>query len=141
LGTRTNSGELEDVPNFEHVPNFASRPPSEGIVRRAGFCYIESMADIKGDESRIFQVPCPCCGAALWVDGTLREVIRSEKLKKVKGSLDDLVAKEIKREEEMGSKFEATFELHKQRHSAVEEKFLKALADADKEEEKPGEEE
>ncbi len=94
------------------------------------------MADKEGEKSRVFQVACPCCGASLWVDESLREVIRSEKVKKAKGSLDDLVAKEIKREEEMGSKFEATFELHKQRHTAAEEKFLKALADADKEEEK-----
>jgi len=94
------------------------------------------MADKEGDKSRVFQVACPCCGASLWVDESLREVIRSEKVKKAKGSLDDLVAKEIKREEEMGTKFEATFDLHKQRHSAAEEKFLKALADAEKEEDK-----
>ena len=99
------------------------------------------MADKEGEKSRVFQVACPCCGASLWVDGTLREVIRSEKVKKAKGSLDDLVAKEIKREEEMGSKFEATVELHKQRHTAAEERFLKALADADKEEVKPDKEE
>lgn len=94
-------------------------------------CYIRRMAETK-DKPGVFQVTCPCCGALLWVDGESRSVMRSEKPKKAKGSLDDLLVKEKARTDQFGRKFEATFELQKEKHNKADELFKKALEKAEK---------
>jgi hypothetical protein len=94
-------------------------------------CYILGMAEIK-EESRVFSVVCPCCEATLWIDGETRAVLRSEKAKKKKGSLDELLVKENKRQSEFDRKFDATFELQKEKHSKADELFKKALEKAEK---------
>lgn len=105
------------------------------MLKRPGrLCYIRPMADTK-DEAHVFSLTCPCCEATLWVDGETRAVLRSEKAKKKKGSLDDLLIKEHKRQSEFDRKFEATFELQKEKHSKADELFKKALEKAEKGEE------
>ncbi|OGD22060.1 MAG: hypothetical protein A2Y70_00115 [Candidatus Aminicenantes bacterium RBG_13_64_14] len=89
------------------------------------------MADDK-DRPGVFQLTCPCCEAVLWVDGESRAVLRSEKAKRKKGSLDDLLVKEHKRQSEFDRKFDATFELQKEKHSKADELFKKALEKAEK---------
>ncbi|MGD1009214.1 MAG: hypothetical protein ABR951_03580 [Candidatus Aminicenantales bacterium] len=89
------------------------------------------MAD-KEDKPGVFQVTCPCCGALLWVDGETRAVLKSEKAKKAKGSLDELLVKEKARTDQFGRKFEATFELQREKHSKADEMFKKALEKAEK---------
>ncbi len=84
------------------------------------------------DEAHVFSVVCPCCGATLWIDGGTKSVLRSEKAKKAKGSLDDFVAKEQKRQSEFDRKFDATFELQKEKHSKADEMFKTALEKAEK---------
>jgi Zn-finger nucleic acid-binding protein len=86
----------------------------------------------KEDEARVYSVVCPCCGATLWIDGGTQSVLRSEKAKKAKGSLDDLVVKEHKRQSEFDRKFDASFELQKEKHSKADELFKKALEKAEK---------
>jgi hypothetical protein len=91
------------------------------------------------DKSRVFQVVCPCCEATLWVDGESRSVLQSEKAKRKKGSLDDLLAKEKKRTEEFGRKFDSTFELQQKKLEKADEKFRAALTgikDGDADDEK-----
>ena len=88
------------------------------------------MSEIK-DEGNVFSVACPCCGATLWIDGATRSVMRSEKAKKAKGSLDDLLVKEHKRQSEFDRKFDATFELQKEKHNKADELFKKALEKAE----------
>ena len=101
-------------------------------------CYIRGMADAK-DEVHVFSLTCPCCEATLWVDGETKAVLRSEKVKKKKGSLDDLLIKEHKRQSEFDRKFDATFELQKEKHNKADEIFKKALEKAEKgEDEEPG---
>lgn len=100
-------------------------------------CYIRRMAETK-DKPGVFQVTCPCCGALLWVDGESRAVMRSEKPKKAKGSLDDLLVKEKARTDQFGRKFEATFELQKEKHNKADELFKKALEKAEKGEDEEG---
>ena len=96
------------------------------------------MADTK-DEAHVYSLTCPCCEATLWVDGETRAVLRSEKAKRKKGSLDDLLVKEHKRQSEFDRKFDATFELQKQKHVKADELFKKALEKAEKgEDEEPG---
>ena len=108
------------------------------LKRGGGLCYIRPMAEIK-DEARVFSLTCPCCEATLWVDGETRAVLRSEKAKRKKGSLDDLLVKEHKRQSEFDRKFDATFELQKEKHSKADELFKKALEKAEKgEDEEPG---
>jgi Zn-finger nucleic acid-binding protein len=102
-------------------------------------CYIRGMADTdKKDEARVFPVVCPCCEATLWVDGETRTVLRSEKAKKKKGSLDDLLVKEHKRQSEFDRKFDATFELQKEKHSKADELFKQALEKAERGEDGEG---
>jgi hypothetical protein len=88
------------------------------------------MAETK-DDSRVFSVVCPCCGATLWLDGETKSVLRSEKAKRAKGSLDDLLVKEHKRQGEFDRKFDATFELQREKHSQADELFQKALEKAE----------
>ena len=96
-------------------------------------CYIRGMADTPPkDGGRVFSVVCPCCGAALWIDGETRSVLRSEKAKKAKGSLDDMLVKEQKRQSEFDRKFKATFELQKEKHDQTDALFKKALEKAEK---------
>ncbi len=94
-------------------------------------CYIRGMAEPK-DDSHVFSVVCPCCDATVWIDGETRAVLRSEKAKKKKGSLDDLVVSEHKRQSEFDRKFDATFELQKEKHVKADELFKKALEKAEK---------
>ncbi len=89
------------------------------------------MADVN-DKPGVFPVTCPCCGATLWVDGGSKAVMRSEKAKKAKGSLDELLVKEKARTDQFGRKFEATFELQKEKHAKADEMFKKALEKAEK---------
>jgi len=91
------------------------------------------MADTK-DDSHVFSLVCPGCEATLWIDAETRAVLRSEKPKKKKGSLDDLLVSEHKRQGEFDRKFDATFELQKEKHSQADELFKKALEKAEKDE-------
>ena len=100
-------------------------------------CYIHGMAETKND-ARVYSVVCPCCQATLWIDGETKAVMRSEKAKKIKGSLDDLLVKEHKRQSEFDRKFDATFELQKEKHSKADELFKTALEKADKGEDEEG---
>jgi len=84
------------------------------------------MAKMK-KESHIFQVECSCCHAKLWVDPVTKEVLESEKAKKKKGSLADLLLKEKKKKEEVDRRFTATAELAKERQKMAKEKFEKAF--------------
>jgi Zn-finger nucleic acid-binding protein len=90
------------------------------------------------DEAHVYSVVCPCCGATLWIDGGTKSVLRSEKAKKAKGSLDEFLAKEHKRQSEFDRKFDATFELRKEKQSKADELFKKALEKAEKGEEEEG---
>lgn len=97
-------------------------------------CYIRPMAETK-DDAHVYSVVCPCCGTTLWIDGGTRSVLRSEKAKKAKGSLDEFLVKEHKRQSEFDRKFDASFELQKEKHSKADELFKKALEKAEKGEE------
>ncbi|MGB7295194.1 MAG: hypothetical protein WBC70_06345 [Candidatus Aminicenantales bacterium] len=81
----------------------------------------------------VFEIVCPCCRSVLWVDGVSREIVKTEKQAARKiGSLDDLLEKEKKRQDEFERKFEATAELERQKKEKAKEAFKKALVDADK---------
>jgi hypothetical protein len=81
----------------------------------------------------VFEIVCPCCRSVLWVDGITREIVKTEKhAAKKKGSLDDLLENEKKRQEEFERKFEATAELERQKKEKAREAFEKALENVDK---------
>jgi len=86
------------------------------------------------NKDHIIRLVCPGCRLVLWVDCNTQEVIKTEKGKKEKKSLDDLLLKEKKRQEEFGRKFELTAELEKKKLEKAEELFKKGLSKADKEE-------
>jgi len=85
-------------------------------------------------KQHVFQIECPCCHSLLWVDSFTHDVIKSEKGKKKKGSLDDLLLKEKKKREEFERKFEATSEMQKERRKKAQEIFEKVFTDIGKEE-------
>lgn len=83
----------------------------------------------------VYQIICPCCQSVLWVDGVSQEIIKTEKhAAKKKGSLDDLLEREKKRQDEFDRKFEATAELERQKKEKAEKAFEKAWSKLDKEE-------
>lgn len=87
----------------------------------------------KKEKSEVFEVLCPCCHSALWIDPVTQEVIKFEKGKKKKGSLEELLLKEKKKKAEFDRKFQATAELEMQRRKKVQEKFEEAITKEDKE--------
>ncbi len=89
-------------------------------------------------KSGVFEAICPCCGATLWIDGSIGEVIKSERAKKKKGSLDDLLVKEKKRQEEFDRRFDAGFELRSEKKTKAEKAFQKALEKAEAGEDEDG---
>jgi hypothetical protein len=94
------------------------------------------------DKKDVFEVVCPGCRAALWVDAASRTVIKSEKgAGQEKSSLDDLLVKEKKRRDGFERKFEATAELEKEKQEKAREKFDKALSRAGSETEEENDKE
>lgn len=84
-------------------------------------------------EKEVFRIQCPGCRRVLWIDPVTQQVIRSEKGKRKKGSLDDLLVQEKKKREGFERKFEATSEMQKERKEKAREIFEKALTKIDKE--------
>ena len=85
------------------------------------------------ENKKVFRIECPNCRKVLWIDPITHQVIRSEKGKRKKGSLDDLLMQEKKKREEFERKFEATSEMQKERKEKAREIFEKALTNIDKE--------
>jgi hypothetical protein len=85
------------------------------------------------EKKKVFHIQCPGCQKVLWIDPVTQQVIRSEKGKSKKGSLDDLLLREKKKREGFERKFEATSEMQKERKEKAREIFEKALNDIDKE--------
>lgn len=81
----------------------------------------------------LIQVSCPECGTILWVDPLIQAVIKSERGKKKKGSLDELLIKEKKKKDEVDRRFETTAELEKKKRKAAEDQFAKAFSKLNKE--------
>ena len=84
-------------------------------------------------DSKVIQILCPCCYATLWYNPVTSEVIKSEKEKKKKSSLDDLLAKEKKKKTDIDHKFTSTAELEKEKRKEALKKFEKAFTRLDEE--------
>lgn len=84
-------------------------------------------------EKAVFRIHCPGCQKVLWIDPVTQKVIRAEKGKRKKGTLDDLLVKEKKKREGFERKFEATSEMQKERKEKAREIFEKALTNIEKE--------
>lgn len=106
------------------------------------FFFVKFLLMKSSDKKEVFAINCPICRAVLWIDPITQEVIKSEKGKRKKESLEELLVKEKKRKDKFGRKFEATAELEKEKMEKVKEKFEKALVEtqevveSEKEEEK-----
>jgi hypothetical protein len=83
------------------------------------------------EKKKVFRILCPGCQKVLWIDPVTQQVIRTEKGKRKKGSLDDLLVREKKKREGFERKFEATYEMQKERKESAREIFEKALTDID----------
>ncbi len=83
-------------------------------------------------EKKVFRIQCPGCQKVLWIDPVTQQVIRSEKGKRKKGTLDDLLVQEKKKREGFERKFEATSEMQKARKEKAKEIFEKALTNIGK---------
>jgi len=78
-------------------------------------------------KKEVFKVSCPDCHKVLWIDSQSREVIKSERPKKAKGSLDDLLLKEKKKKSESDQRFTSTAELARKKKEEAQEKFEQAF--------------
>lgn len=87
------------------------------------------MAEAK---KKVFEVHCPVCQSSLWIDSATRKVIKSEKGKRKRGSLEEMLLQEKKRKTEFSQKFEATAEMQKEKRKKAEEKFRDAFSQSDK---------
>ena len=87
-------------------------------------------------DSIVFKAECPCCGSLLWIDSTNKEVIRFERKKKKKGSLDDLLLKERKRKEGFEARFDSTAELAREKQREAHRKYEEALKRMEKPDDK-----
>jgi len=85
------------------------------------------------EKKKVCRIQCPGCQKVLWIDLVTQQVIRSEKGKRKKGSLDDLLVLEKKKREGFERKFEATSEMQEERKKMAREIFEKALTNIDKE--------
>ncbi len=86
------------------------------------------------EKGSVFEIICPCCQSVLWVDGLAQEIVKTEKpTSRKKGSLDELLVREKKRQEEFERKFEATAELERQKKEKAKRAFEKALGKVGKE--------
>ena len=97
------------------------------------FCYISIAMENTKEKGKVFQLHCPCCHTLLWIDPVSHEVIQSEKAKKRKGTLEELLQKEKEKREAFERKFQVTAELEKQRKKRIQEKFKKAFTEVEKE--------
>ena len=74
------------------------------------------------EKPSVFQVECPGCSSQLWIDSKTEAVIKSEKGKAKRSSLDELLFKEKKKKEAADRRFTATAELAKERQQKAREK-------------------
>jgi len=86
---------------------------------------------MKDQKEDIIPVHCPCCRTRLWIDPKSGTVIKSEKAAKEKSSLDDLLAKEKKKQEVMDQRFASTAELARKKKKEARDKFSKAFGSLD----------
>ncbi|HHF42917.1 MAG: hypothetical protein DRI99_04115 [Candidatus Aminicenantes bacterium] len=87
----------------------------------------------KSDQKKLISVNCPICHSILWIDPVLGEVIKVEKGKRPKSSLDDLLLKEKEKKEKADLRFEATAKMAREKRRKIEEEFEKFLKTLDKE--------
>ena len=87
---------------------------------------------MKKEKPKVFIVTCPECHSSLWIDSAAEAIMKSEKGQKKKGSLDDLLVKEKKRQSGFAHKFEATAALEKEKKKKAQEKFAEAFSKVDK---------
>lgn len=74
------------------------------------------------------------CRTVLWIDPVNQEVVKTEKSKRKKGTLDELLEKEKKRKSDFDRKFEATAELEKEKKKKAQEKFAEVFTKLDPDE-------
>ncbi len=84
--------------------------------------------------THVFQIKCPCCHSQLWIDPLACAVIKSEKGKKEKESLEVLLQKEKMKKMEFERRFKATSEMQEERRKKAQEIFKKALTGVDEKE-------
>jgi len=84
------------------------------------------------DES-VLRVECPGCGRVLWVDSASGDVIKSERSRKPKSSLDDLLLKEKQKKAAADSRFLSTAKLREAKKAEAQKRFAAVLDNLDEE--------
>ena len=80
---------------------------------------------------------CPCCEAAIKIDGQTGAIISHEEKKKELGSFEDLKSQMDKQKELREQLFSQEQQAQKDRQRILQEKFQDALKRADKDSDKP----
>lgn len=84
-----------------------------------------------------FNVICPCCEAALTIDGATGALLASEEKKKPLGSFEDLRDELGKKKELRDQLFAQEMTSQKDRERLLDEKFREAMKRAEGEKDKP----
>jgi len=90
--------------------------------------FLLNISGMREKNKSLIRVKCPGCSTILWVDPLTQSVIKTEKGKRAKGSLDDLLIKEKKKKEQADRRFESTAELEKKKKKAAEDQFARAFS-------------
>ncbi len=84
-----------------------------------------------------FTVMCPCCEAAITIDGQTGAIIAHEEKKKVLGSFDELKNELGKQKDLRDALFSQEMSSLKDRSRLLDEKFEEAMKRADVDKDKP----
>jgi hypothetical protein len=84
-----------------------------------------------------FNVICPCCEAALTIDGQTGAVLSHEEKKKIHGSFEDLKGEMDKQKQLREQLFAQEQVAQKDRERLLEEKFREAMKRAGDDKDKP----
>ncbi len=84
-----------------------------------------------------FTILCPCCEAALTIDGQTGAILAHEEKKKVHGSFEDLKGELGRQKELRDNIFAQEMSSVKDRERLLDEKFKEALKRADTDMDKP----
>ena len=84
-----------------------------------------------------FSVICPCCEAALTIDGQTGAILSHEEKKKIHGSFEDLQGELNKQKELREQLFSQEQQAQKDRERLLEEKFREAMKRAGDDKDKP----
>ncbi len=76
---------------------------------------------------KVLKITCPVCKVVFWIDAESGEVIKTEKRKKKKSSLDELLLIEKMKKKEADRRFDTTSAMEKEKRKEAQKKICKSF--------------